>query len=202
MTVRPVSVDEKFNNLKEEMFKDFFDRNPHYASYLGLHDPYDYLLPKADTAHVLENLKTLEKYVERLKKEMDYNSLSEENKIDWRVLEKAVEFTRFEIYEQRMHELNPDAFDEVGGLFFAMITRDYAPLEKRADAIIARLEKLPKYLKEFQSRFEHSKPVKLWTEVALESAKQIPGYSYSSLDQRRGRSLRSCMEGCKRLWKP
>lgn len=175
MTVRPVSVDEKFNNLKEEMFKDFFDRNPHYASYLGLHDPYDYLLPKADTAHVLENLKTLEKYVERLKKEMDYNSLSEENKIDWRVLEKAVEFTRFEIYEQRMHELNPDAFDEVGGLFFTMITRDYAPLEKRADAIIARLEKLPKYLKEFQSRFEHSKPVKLWTEVALESAKQIPG---------------------------
>jgi uncharacterized protein (DUF885 family) len=175
MTVRSVSVDEKFNNLKEEMFKDFFDRNPHYASYLGLHDPYDYLLPKADTAHVLENLKTLEKYVERLKKNVDYNSLSEENKIDWRVLEKAVEFTRFEIYEQRMHELNPDAFDEVGGLFFTMITRDYAPLEKRADAIIARLEKLPKYLKEFQSRFEQSKPVKLWTEVALESAKQIPG---------------------------
>lgn len=175
MTVRPVSADEKFNNLKEEMFKDFFDRNPHYASYLGLHDPYDYLLPKADTAHVLENLKTLEEYVERLKKEMDYDSLSEENKIDWRVLEKAVEFTRFEVYEQRMHELNPDAFDEVGGLFFTMITRDYAPLEKRADAIIARLEKLPKYLKEFQSRFEQSKPVKLWTEVALESAKQIPG---------------------------
>ncbi|MCK4439621.1 DUF885 domain-containing protein, partial [Candidatus Bathyarchaeota archaeon] len=74
-----------------------------------------------------------------------------------------------------MHELNPDAFGEVGGVFFAMITRDYAPLEKRIDAIIARLEKLPKFLEEFRSRFEDSKPVKLWTEVALESAKQIPG---------------------------
>lgn len=55
-----------------------------------------------------------------------------------------------------------------------MITRDYAPLEKRIDAIIARLEKLPKYLEEFRSRFKYSKPVKLWTEVAIESAQQIP----------------------------
>ncbi|MFQ6068699.1 MAG: DUF885 domain-containing protein [Candidatus Bathyarchaeia archaeon] len=170
-----MNVDEKFEELKKEMFDKFFEKNPHFASYLGLHDPYDYLLPKGDTAHVLENLKMLEEYVKRMKETIDYDALNDANKIDWQVLEKALEMSKFEIYERRMHELNPDAFEEVGGVFFSMITKDYAPLEKRIDAIIARLEKLPKYLEEFRSRFENSKPVKLWTEVAIQSAQQIPG---------------------------
>jgi uncharacterized protein (DUF885 family) len=149
--------------------------NPDWASYLGLHDPYDYLLPRGDTAHYLENLKLLEESVKRLKETIDYNALNDINKIDWQVLEKALEVFKFEFYEQRMHELNPNAFDQIGSTFFGMITKDYAPLEKRIDAIIARLEKLPKFLEEFRSRFEKSKPVKLWTEIAIESAQQMPG---------------------------
>ena len=170
-----MNADEKFEELKKEMFDKFFKENPHFASYLGLHDPYDYLLSKGDTAHVLENLKLLEESARLMKKTVDYDGLNDTNKIDWQVIERVLEMGRFDFYERRMHELNPDAFGEVGGVFFAMITRDYAPLEKRIDAIIARLEKLPKFLEEFRSRFEDSKPVKLWTEVALESAKQIPG---------------------------
>jgi uncharacterized protein (DUF885 family) len=170
-----LNADEKFEELKKEMFDRFFKKNPHFASYLGLHDPYDYLLPKGDTAHVLGNLKMLEESAERMKETIDYDGLNDANKIDWQVIEKALEMGRFDFYERRMHELNPDAFSEVGGVFFDMITKDYAPLEKRIDAIIARLEKIPKYLEEFRSRFEESKPVKMWTEVATESAKQIPG---------------------------
>jgi len=170
-----LSADEKFEELKKGMFDKFFEKNPHFASYLGLHDPYDYLLPKGDTAHVLENLEMLEESVKRTKETVDYDALNDANKIDWQVLEKALGMSKFEVYEQRMHELNPDAFDEVGGIFFMMITKDYAPLEKRIDAITARLQKLPQYLEEFRSRFENSKPVKLWTEVAIESAQQIPG---------------------------
>jgi len=170
-----LKADEKFEKLKKEMMDKFFEKNPHYASVFGLHDPYDYLLPKGDTAHIVENLKMLEDYVQRMKEIIDYNSLNDANKIDWHVLEKALEISRFDVYERRIYELNPDAFDEIGGVFFLMITREYAPLEKRIDAIITRLEKLPKYLKEFRSRFEKSKPVRLWTEVAIESANQIPG---------------------------
>ena len=170
-----LDANQKFETLKEELFKKFFEKNPHFASYLGLHDPYDYLLPKGDTTHVIENLDLLQEFVGRMKKTINYDSLNENNKIDWQVMEKASETFRFEVHERRIHELNPDAFDEIGGVFFAMITRDYAPLEKRIDAIIGRLEKLPRFLEEFRSRFEHSKPVKLWTEVAIESAKQIPG---------------------------
>ncbi len=173
--VKALNADEKFEELKKEMFDRFFKENPHFASYLGLHDPYDYMLPRGNTAHVLENLKIIEEFVKRMKETTDYNALNDANKIDWQVLEKALETTKFEVYEQRAHEINPNAFDEVGGILFMMITTDYAPLEKRVDAIIARIEKLPQYFEEFRSRFEKSKPVKLWTEIADESAQQIPG---------------------------
>jgi uncharacterized protein (DUF885 family) len=170
-----LNADEKFEELKKQMFHKFFHRNPHFASFLGLHDPYDYLLPKGDTSHIIENMKMFEDYTKIMKNTIDYDALNDANKIDWQVLVEAVEMSKFEFYELRTYELNPNAFDMIGDTLFAMFTRDYAPLEKRIDAIIARLEKLPKYLKEFQSRFENSKPVKLWTELAIESAQQIPG---------------------------
>ncbi|UCD96268.1 MAG: DUF885 domain-containing protein, partial [Candidatus Bathyarchaeota archaeon] len=93
---------------------------------------------------------------------------------DWEVIEKSVEMSQFEFHEMRSHELDPDAFGEIGGTFFMMITRNYAPLEKRIASIIARLAKLPQYLEEFRSRFKAAQPVKLWTEIAIESAQQIP----------------------------
>ncbi|UCE57873.1 MAG: DUF885 domain-containing protein [Candidatus Bathyarchaeota archaeon] len=170
-----MNADEKFEELKKEMMDKFFEKNPHYASFLGLHDPYDYLLPRGDITHIVENLMMLEDYIKRMKETVDFNSLNNVNRIDWQVLEMALERSKFDFYEHRKHELNPDAFDEIGSILFLMIARDYAPLEKRIEAINARIEKLPKYLEEFRSRFEQSKPVKLWTEIAIESAQQMPG---------------------------
>jgi uncharacterized protein (DUF885 family) len=170
-----LNADQKFEELKKQTIDKFFELNPHFASFMGLHDPYDYMLPKGNTDRFFENHKILEDSVNQMKKTIDCNSLNDANKTDWQVLESALEQSKFDLHEVRFYERNPDAFDEVGGAFFTMITRDYAPLEKRVDAIVARLEKLPKYLEEFRSRFEKSKPVKLWTEVAIESAEQIPG---------------------------
>lgn len=182
-----MDANEKFEELKKEMFSDFFKKNPHFASYLGLHDPYDQLLPKGGTAHLIEDLEMFEKYVKRMKETIGYDSLSYANKVDWQVLENALEMNKFEFYERRMHELNPDVSELIGGTFFAMISRDYAPLEKRISAMISRLEKVPKYLEEFRSRFEKSKPVKLWTEIAIESAQQIPGLFYFTVASTKGK---------------
>jgi len=164
-----------FDELKKELFDKFFKNNPHLATIIGLHDPYDCLLPKGDTAKVLEDFEILKQYVDRMKETIRYDELNGTNRIDWEVLEAAVEMARFEVNEQRQHELNPDAFSIVGATFALMLTNDYAPLENRIEAMISRMEKLPQYMKEFRSRFKNTKPVKLWTEVAFESAQQVPG---------------------------
>ena len=169
-----MSTNNMFETLTKELLDKFFDKNPHWASHIGLHDPYDYQLPKGDTAHVLENHRLLETFVNRMTETIEYKKLTNDNKIDWQVLMKALERSRFEIDEQRQHELNPNAFDDIGSVFFMMISRDYAPLAQRIDAMIARIKQLPQYLIEFQSRFDHTQPVTLWTNIAIESAQQIP----------------------------
>jgi uncharacterized protein (DUF885 family) len=173
--VKKLTADEKFESLSQEMLKKFLKVNPDFGTSLGLHDPYDYFLPKGGTDRFIENLRLEEEWIERLKETVKYEELNEEHKIDWEVIERSHENSRFFFYERRVHELNPDAFDLVGGLIFLMFSRDYAPLEKRIDAIAARIEKTPKYLEEFRSRFEKSKPVRLWTEIALESAQSMQG---------------------------
>lgn len=125
-----MTADEKFESLSQEMLKTFLKSNPDYGTSLGLHDPYDYLLPKGDTHRLLENLRLEEEWIKRLKETVKYEELNEEHKIDWEVIEKSHENSRFFFYERRMHELNPDAFDIIGGLIFIMFTKDYAPFKK------------------------------------------------------------------------
>lgn len=170
-----LNADEMFEKLNQEMLDDFLEQNPDYATFLGLHEPYDYLLPKGSTERLVGNLRLLEEAIKRLNETIRKEELNEEHKIDWEVIEKAYEHSKFSFYEHRMHELNPDALEEIGGLIFIMFTREYAPLEKRVDAIVARIEKIPKFLEEFRSRFEDSQPVKLWTELAIEKAQNMGG---------------------------
>jgi uncharacterized protein (DUF885 family) len=170
-----LNADETFENITKEMIAKFLEKNPDLATFLGLHDPYDHLLPNASTQNFLENLRLEEEWIRQLKDRVDYEKLSQDNKLDWKIVEKFHEISLFTFHERRQHELNPDAFETLGGLIFIMFTKDYAPFERRIDAIAARIEKIPKYLEEFHSRFEKSKPVKLWVQIALETAESMGG---------------------------
>ncbi len=170
-----MSENEKFEKLNMEMFKKVMEKNPGYATFLGLHDPYDWLMDDASREDVFENLELVKQWVDNMKKTINYGELSDDRKIDWKIIELYHERFEFYVMEHRTWETNPDAFDEVGSVFFIMLTRDYAPIEKRVDAMVARMEKLPKYLEQFRTRFEKSEPVKLWTDVAIESCQQVSG---------------------------
>jgi uncharacterized protein (DUF885 family) len=170
-----MDADEMFEKMIKEGLDKFFEKNPDFATYLGLHEPYDYMLPKGSTERFLENLQLMEELLKRLSENLKREELNDDHKIDWEVLEKAYERWKFDFYERRIHELNPDVSEDLGGLIFIMFTRNYAPLERRLDAIAARIEKMPKYLEEFRSRFEKSQPVRLWTQLAIEKTQSMIG---------------------------
>jgi len=170
-----LGANENFQKLSQEMLDKFLEKNPDFATFLGLHEPYDYLLPNGSTKTLVENLHLMEEWIKRLNASVGKEELNADHQIDWEVIERAHDRFRFAFYEQRTHELDPDAFGDIGGLIFVMFTRNYAPLEKRVDAIAARIEKAPKFLEEFRSRFEKSQPVKLWIEMALETAQNMGG---------------------------
>jgi len=170
-----LNADETFEKISQEMLNKFFERNPDTATFLGLHEPYDYLLPTPTTECILEDLQFMEQTIKRLNSEVKRGELNDQHKIDLEILEKLYERLKFEFYERQTHELDPDAFSGLGGLVFVMFTRNYAPLEKRVDAIAARIEKMPKYLEEFRTRFVKSQPVKIWIEIAIETAQNMGG---------------------------
>ncbi len=181
-----MSADEQFEKLNWEMFEKVLEENPTLATFFGLHEPYDWKLPDGSVKNIFDTFALIEEWVAKLKREIDVDTLNDNNKIDWEVMQHIYELFKFQIHEQRTFEMNPDAFDEIGGALFIMLTRDYAPIEKRIDAIVARLENLPSYLEQFRTRFEKSKPVKLWTQIALESCQRIPSLLQFILNATKG----------------
>jgi uncharacterized protein (DUF885 family) len=170
-----LNADEVFEKIGQEMLDKFLDNNPDYATQLGLHDPYDYQLPTGSAERYLRDIELMRETLKRLNNSVKRDQLNVQHRIDWEAIDLAYKQGEFAFYELKMHELNPDAFTDLGGVVFLMFTRDYAPLEKRVDAIAARVEKIPKYLEEFRSRFDRSQPVKLWTEIAIETAQNMGG---------------------------
>ena len=170
-----LNADELFEKIGQEMMNRFFENNPDYATQVGRHEPYDYLLPKGSADRYVKDLELMRETLERLSNTVKREQLNGQHRIDLEAIELGYEQGKFAFYEQRMHELNPDAFSDLGGVLFIMFTRNYAPLEKRVDAMAARIEKIPKYLEEFRTRFDKSQPVKLWTEIAIETAQNMGG---------------------------
>ncbi|MCJ2555165.1 MAG: DUF885 domain-containing protein, partial [Candidatus Thermoplasmatota archaeon] len=55
-----------------------------------------------------------------------------------------------------------------------LFARTFAPLATRLESMTARLRAGPAYLDQIESRLSH--PVKLWTEMAIEAAEQLPAF--------------------------
>ena len=182
-----MDANERFEKINGEMFQRLLGLNPDFATHLGLHDPYDDLLPDGSTANVEINLKLMEDWVQRLKRDVSRGQLGDENRIDWEVLKMTLKMSRFYFRDFRIHERDPDALDGLGGLLFVMFVKDYAPFERRMDSIASRMEKIPRYHEEFRTRFEKSASVKLWTKIALETCQSIPGFFRTVLESSRGR---------------
>jgi len=174
--VKQMNVDEAFEKLAQEGLQQFLDKNPEMGTFLGFHEPYDKLLSDGSIEQVYENLKLLEKWLNKMQTTMNFDELNEEHKMDWRILEKTYERFKFSTYEHRTHEKNPEALQGIGSMIFVVLTREYAPLEKRIEGIVCRLEKLPLYLEQFRRSFEKCVPVKLWTEIGIEQGQQILGF--------------------------
>jgi hypothetical protein len=57
--VKMMNPDEAFARMSQEMFSKLMEKNPDLATELGLHEPYDYLLPEGSADRYAENLQTL-----------------------------------------------------------------------------------------------------------------------------------------------
>jgi len=168
-----MDANKEFEAINWEMLQKFLEKNPGMATFIGFHEPYDELLGDASLKAVYENLELLEEWRRKVQGTIDYDALSDDNKIDWKVLDRAYALWKFGFDERRMYERDPEGLEGIGSVIFIMLVRNYAPLEKRVEGMASRLEKLPTHLQQFRTRFERSQQVKLWTEIAIEKCQRM-----------------------------
>ncbi len=163
-------VDEEFEEFEEDVFDTFLERNPTMATHLGIHE-YDDELPDLSKKKRLEDIELMEEWLQKLR---DFNSqeLNEENELAKRLGEHIFEMQLFRMKELRFGEQAPSAPNIIGSSIFPLLRREFAPLEERLNSIKGRIEDIPEALEEERSKLED--PVRLWIDMAIESAEQLP----------------------------
>src|SRR6516164_5651790 len=162
-------VTASFNGMVDEFFDRYFHFHPTEGTYVGLHQ-YDALLEDfsqksrdAELSFLLE-----------AKQGAGYANpefLTEEQRIDLKLIANAINARILELQEIRMWQKNPDVYATTGtSAVYLLMSRNFAALEERLKSVIAREQQIPRNLADAKSNLKN--PPRVYTEVALE---QLPG---------------------------
>ncbi len=161
-----------FLNLTESILDEVLSWNPTHATQLGWRKYDDQLRDLSSEAYVHEASR-LATFVKKLQEFRD-DELTEDERIDRDLAIHLFRLRLFEIQVVKIHERMAIAADDLGNAMFFLFSREDQPLEKRLDAIISRLEKVPKYLE--RSKSSLVSPCRLWNEIALETGATLGAF--------------------------
>lgn len=167
-----MNSDEMLNSLAKKSIDEVLSRNPILATQLGKHE-YDDKLDDTSPEFIRESIELLKKTRQELNG-IEESGHSELGLIDREVFKTSIDFFLFQVEEVAQHKKNPDFGGFVGGALFPLFMRDFAPIEERMRCIASRLEQVPRAFKQFKSLI--TDPVKLWTQLAIQSIQGIPGF--------------------------
>ncbi len=155
----------KFDRLVDEILEFFWEVSPINATFFGIHK-YDHELDRVDRDSLEENNKRTKGYLAQLLK-IERKELSDDEFIDWRLLKNSLESNMKSFEDIRYWEKNPAEY--VGACFYALFIlfiREFAPIEKRAEAFLSRMKKIPQMLQNAQHNLKDS-PI-IFTKLAIE----------------------------------
>jgi uncharacterized protein (DUF885 family) len=172
MTIAPSDADARFDRTIDRWFRDHLAMRPETATYLGLHDSDDQLSPGGRDA-IDEEIAFYRRTIDELSA-IDAGELSADRALDRDLAVHQARLAHFWLTEYRTWAGSSGGAEHIGEALFPLFTRDFAPLPERLESIAARLEKAPELLK--QTRDRVTEPVRIWTEIDIESTRQMPGF--------------------------
>ncbi|MBI2346876.1 MAG: DUF885 domain-containing protein [Deltaproteobacteria bacterium] len=172
MTTNTLPYDDRSDLIKKDRLEAFFRLAPEFATIVGYH-AHDHLLPHAAREHVEEELRFLGDWVAELRR-LPAEQLTPDQQLDRDLFERAYAFQRFYYEDLRNWERNPEAIAEVGQILFMTLLYEADDEEKRFSDIAARLEQLPRYVKEHKSRI--TTPPRRWRDLAIETTQAMPAF--------------------------
>jgi uncharacterized protein (DUF885 family) len=172
VTLAPTDVDTRFDRTIDRWFRDQLEISPEIATFLGLHDR-DGDLASGGRDAIDEEIAFFRRGIDELSA-IDPGELSPERALD---RDLGIHQARLGIHWLTVYRPwagSSGGAEHIGEALFPLFTRDFAPLADRLESIVSRLEKAPTYLS--QTRERVTDPVRLWTEIDLESTEQLPAF--------------------------
>jgi uncharacterized protein (DUF885 family) len=151
-----VNKDEAaFEGYKKHFLEGLWKLDPDRATQTGYHT-YDSLL-------VLPTEAYRKKLVDFAKLETDSllhydpNTLSESNKIDYKLIQNEVQEMQWNLQTLKAWEWNPGNYNVIG-TFAYILNEHYAPLDKRLRNFYEKMSNIPAYFKEAQNNIKNPVP--------------------------------------------
>jgi uncharacterized protein (DUF885 family) len=135
-------MSENFQTVSERIVKGFLEINPAQARYIGLHE-YDGKVADSSRSGMEARVSWANRELEALRS-LDQASLSEQEKFDYALLEHNLEAVPFNINDMREWEENPLFYNQQIDLV-GYLSRSYAPLSERLEALTRHQRQLPDY---------------------------------------------------------
>jgi uncharacterized protein (DUF885 family) len=154
--------DALFVSAAGAYIEDLLAMNPETATALGDHR-YDHRLNDYTRDGVRNNLARERRYARRLA-QIDVAQLSAVNRIDYQILRARIDSSIFALDVLREHEWNPLLYN-LGGALYALLEREFAPLDERLRNAAQRLGALPAALDAARANLVN--PPRVHTETAI-----------------------------------
>ena len=152
----------QFDAFKNRYISDLWKTYPEWASSVGFHD-YDSVLTIPNNESRTKSKAFAEATLNELKS-FDLNTLSDNNKTDYRLIENSAKGTIWSIDEEKSFEWNPSNYN-VAGIFAEMLNGNYDSLENRLRMISLRLKNVPAFYEAAMSNIKN--PTKEHTALAI-----------------------------------
>ncbi len=155
---------QKFEEIVNRGTEEYFKRHPRIAVRFGKEE-YEKVVESGTAEHIKAKLKWFTEWIDKLKK-LDNVKLSFENQITLKAMEYYHDINLFMYKVYPLWKKVPNGLAYIQEIFFFLF-QWRGPTIKVAEAIVVHLNNLPKYLEEFQSRFDETPIPIAWRNLAL-----------------------------------
>lgn len=159
------SGNQAFDEVARSYLEDLYQRQPTWATYLGVHK-YNERLDDYSRKAVDDALAAARRFRDRVTA-IEAASLSLERQLDREQLVRAIDARVLTLEVVRPWAVDPDSYSSgLTRTAYIMIKRNFAPPEERLRQLIAREKAMPAALGE--ARINLQNPPRIYTEIAIE----------------------------------
>lgn len=170
----------RFNQIADEYLKGYYSFNPSAATAAGLHE-YDAQLETRSREAVAREVRRLRDAVSLLTR-INPIVLPEETRYDYLVLMSHARGQLLDLQDIRTWQRDPNVYNQlISEGVDNILKRNYAPIEQRLTAVLAREREIVRLLDEARANLDA--PPRIYTETALAQARGSINYFSSVVPQ-------------------